>query len=120
MPKLTHKGIDSPPRAIVEQIPALFNWLSQLQLVMPNINTYEESINLASISAGTYSTQTFTITGLTTADVAIVNPPALTTGLYLISYYISASDTLSLTFYNSTGGAINETPNTYKIMTCKL
>ena len=120
MPKLSHKGINTPPKTIETQVPALFSWLSQLQLVMPNINTYEESINLANINATSYSTQTFTVTGLTTEDVIIVNPPALTSGLYLISYYVSAADTLSMTFYNSTGGAINEAAATYKIMTCKL
>ena len=120
MPRLSHKGIDTPPQTIKAQVPALFTWLSQLQLVMPNINTYETSINLASINATSYSTQTFTVTGLTTADIITVNPPVLTAGLYLLSYYVSAADTLSLTFYNSTGAPINEAATTYKIMACKL
>jgi hypothetical protein len=120
MPRLSHKGISTPPKTIEAQVPALFTWLLQLQLVFPNITTYEESINVANIGATSYSTQTFTVTGLDVNDVITVNPPAFTAGLYLISYMVSAADTLSMTFYNSTGGAINEAAATYKIMACKL
>jgi methionine-rich copper-binding protein CopC len=120
MPRLSHKGISTPPKTIEVILPHLFAWLSKLQLVFPNVSTYEASIDLASINATTYSTQTFTVVGLTTEDVIMVNPPALAAGLYLLSYRVSAADTLSLTFYNSNGGAINEAAATYKIMACKL
>jgi len=116
MPRITEKGITTPP--LVE--PKLFEWLSKLQLVFPKINTYEESIDLASINATTYSVQTFTVTGLDTDDIIIVNPPALTSGLYLISSRVSAADTLSLVLYNSTGAPINEAVSTFKIMACRV
>lgn len=120
MPRLSEKGITTPPREVQEKIPYLFTWLSQLQLRMPKISTYETSIDLASINATMYSTQTFTVTGLDTNDIITVNPPALTSGLYLVSYRVSAADTLNLIMYNSTGAPINEGAVTFKIMACRL
>lgn len=120
MPRISEKGITTPPKEVREKVPYLFEWLSQLQLVMPKVSTYETSIDLASINATTYSAQTFTVTGLDVDDIITVNPPALTSGLYLVSYRVSAANTLSLVFYNSTGGAINEPSGTYKIMACRI
>ena len=120
MPRLTEKGITTPPKTIQEKDPELFKWLSKLQLTTPKISTYESSIDLASIAGTTYSVQTFTVVGLDVDDIIVVNPPALTAGLYLISCRVSAADTLSLVLYNSTGGAIDEPAGTYKIMTCRI
>ena len=120
MPKLSEKGITTPPREVQEKIPYLFTWLSQLQLRMPKISTYETSIDLASINATTYSAQTFTVTGLDINDIITVNPPSLTSGLYLVSYRVSSANTLSLVLYNSTGAPINEGAATFKIMACRL
>ena len=118
--RITEKGITPVPFQLQKENPLLFAWLSQVQLVFPKINTYEESLNLTSINATSYSTQTFTVTGLDTNDIITVNPPALTSGLYLLSYRVSAADTLSLTLYNSTGSPIDEAAGTYKIMACRL
>lgn len=120
MPRLTEKGITTPPKEIQEKDPILFKWLSNLQLITPKISTYESSIDLASINANTYSVQTFTVTGLDVNDIISVNPPALTSGLYLVSYRVSAADTISLVLHNSTGGSINEPSGTYKIMACRI
>lgn len=120
MALITKKGIEGPPKYLLEEHQELYQWLSQLQLRFPKISTYSESINLASINATSYSTQTFTVTGLTTEDIIIVNPPSLSAGLYLISYRVSATDTLSLTLYNSTGAPIDEAAATYLIMACKV
>lgn len=119
MPRITEKGISTPPLSIRDKDPQLFQWLSHVQLTFPKLHTYETSIDLASINGTTYSTQTFTVTGLDTNDVITVNPPALIAGLYLISYRVSAANTLSLVFYNSTGAPINENTGTYKIMACR-
>lgn len=120
MPRITTKGINTPPLSTKETDPALFQWLSQLQLVFPKISTYEVSIDLANIGAASYSTQTFTVTGLTTEDVITVNPPSLTSGLYLLSYRVASADTISLTFHNTTVSGINEPSGTYKVMACRI
>ena len=115
---LTEKGITAFPGETPNKDLAL--WLQQLQLRFPKISTYEESFDLASIGATSYSTQTFTVGGLNENDVVCVNPPSLTAGLYLISWRVSAADTMSLTFYNSTGGSINQAAATFKIVSTSL
>ncbi len=116
---ITEKGITAFTNK--EVIPLeLSTWLQQLQLRFPKVSTYEATIDLAAIGATTYSTQTFTVTGLNVNDVICVNPPALTAGLYLLSYYVSATDTISLTLYNSTGGSINQASSTFKIVSIRL
>lgn len=109
------QGEDTP------KIPeSLDTWLQQLQLRFPKVSTYSPSLDLASIDATSYSTQTFTVGGLSTNDVVFVNAPALTAGLYLISYRVSAADTLSLTLYNSTAGSINEAAATFKVVSIRV
>lgn len=119
MPRITEKGVTAVPKS-PEINPRLNKWLQNLQLQVPKVSTYSESIDVANITAGTYSTQTFTVTGLDVNDTITVNPPSLTSGLYLISYRVSAADTLSLTFHNSTGGDINEGAGTYTVMACRV
>lgn len=119
MARITEKGTTTVPDS-PEINPRLNKWLHTLQLQVPKVSTYSESIDVADITATTYSTQTFTVTGLDINDAITVNPPALTSGLYLVSYRVSAANTLSLTFYNSTGGAINEGVGTYTIMACRI
>ena len=120
MPRITEKGITTPPTGINKRDPEIFSWLSKLQLVFPKISTYLESINLTAVGANSFSTQTFTVSGLTMEDTIVVNPPTLTAGLYLITYRVSADDTLSLTFQNTTGGSINEAAADYKVMACRI
>lgn len=115
---ITEKGITPAPNSSNNLL--LDMWLQQLQLRFPKINTYAEVIDLAAVGATSYSTQTFTITGLDTNDIVCVNPPVLTAGLYLISYRVSATDTLSLTLYNSTGGSINEASVEFKIVSIRV
>jgi hypothetical protein len=120
MSRIAEKGITPPPDVLRQTDPVLFAWLSNLQLVFPKISTYEETFDLASIPAGTYSTQTFSVIGLDMDDAITVVPPALTSGVYLISSRVSAADIISLVFYNSTGSPVDETAATYKIMACRV
>ena len=120
---ITEKGVTSYNQSIqgTEKIPESLNtWLQQLQLRFPKVSTYSPSIDLANIAAASYSTQAFTVSGLNTNDVICVNPPALTTGLYLLSYRVSAADTLSLTFHNTTGSDIDEASATFKIVSTRV
>lgn len=120
MPRITEKGIHTPPRNLIKDNMELFQWLSHLQLQFPKVFTYQVSINPASVNANSYSVQTFTVEGLTTTDIITVNPPALTSGLYLVSYRVSATDTLSLVFYNSTGAPIDAGAGDYLITSTRL
>lgn len=60
------------------------------------------SINVGSVAANTTAEQTFTVTGLRVGDVVLVNKPSLSAGLGVVNARVSASDTLALTFSNST------------------
>lgn len=116
---LTEKGITAFQEN--ETIPdELSIWLQQLQLRFPKVSTYAPTINLSAIGATSYSTQTFTVEGLNTNDIVVVNPPVLTAGLYLLSYRVSATDTISLTLYNSTGGSIDEASAMFKIVSIRV
>lgn len=68
------------------------------------------TIDPASINANTVSTQTFTLTGATVGDSVVVNPPAagITAGLLVLQSRVSAANTLSVTFQNTTGSSIDE------------
>lgn len=90
-------------------------WFSRLRDHITRQSSYEVTFNPASIAANTVSRQTVTVTGLTTADIITVNPPALTSGLELIGFRVSAADTVTLTFWNSTASPIDEGSGTYLI-----
>lgn len=90
-------------------------WLGGLRDASSKQATYEVSFNPASIAANTVSRQTVTVAGLTTNDIITVNPPALTAGLTLISYYVSAANTATFVYWNSTGAPIDEAAGTYLI-----
>ena len=68
------------------------------------------SVNPSSVAANSVSTQTVTITGAATGDSVVLNPPAagLTAGLLVPQVRVSAADTVSVTYYNTTGSAIDE------------
>ncbi len=96
--------------------PVLVKWFSLLQLYLPELRTFSPSIDIDSVGANSYGSTTVTVVGLATTDSIIVNPPALTADLHFISARVSAANTMILTFYNDTGGAINEAAATYYIV----
>lgn len=71
------------------------------------------TINPASIAATTISTQTFTLTGAVVNDSLVLNPPALTTGMLVLQSFVSAANQITITFQNTTGGAIDEASATW-------
>ena len=113
MAKITKKALSPPPRNLDKEIR---EYLTRMQMSTPDVYIYVEDLNPSSVSATSYSTQTFTVEGLETSNAIIVTPPNLTSGLYLVSSWVSATDILSLVFYNSTGSSINEGSGEYKIV----
>lgn len=77
---------------------------------------YLPVIDPASVAANTVARQSFTVSGLLPTDILTITPPALTAGFALISYRPSSTHVAELTFYNSTGGAIDEPSATYQMM----
>lgn len=80
------------------------------------IKVYSSSLNVASVAANTSAEQTFTVTGLTTADKVVVIKPSLSAGLVIGNARVSAADTLAITFGNLTGSAIDPAAETYSII----
>lgn len=123
---MNEKGISNPPQqknwingqSLTDEA---WRWLTQVFHNYPKVSNYSVALNLANVVANTVSRQTFTVTGLNTNDIVIVNSPVLTTGLHMLGPgKVSANDTLELTFWNSTGSDINETSATYKIISIRL
>lgn len=84
--------------------------------LLTQVRVYNQSINVASVAANTSAEQTFTVTGLTTADEIVVNKPSLSAGLVIGNARVSAADTLALTFGNLTASPIDPAAETYTIM----
>ena len=96
-------------------------WLGQVtELDMRPTRTYKATIDPASVAANTESTQTFTVTGLTTDDAVFVCKPTDTANLYIRQAWVSAANTLSLKFYNDSGGAIDAGSEVYKVVAIRV
>lgn len=98
----------------------LLKWLTNLYLVFPKTQTFSATINPTLVSANSESTQTFTVAGLTTKDIITVNKPSRTAGLDIVQAWVSAADTVSITFQNTTGSGIDSGSETYLIMSTRL
>ena len=98
------------------QFPGIGRWLRLLRDAIPVIKIYSQSLNVASVAASSQSVQTFTVMGLSTQDVVIVNKPSNTAGLDMVQAWVSAANTLSLKFRNATGSPIDPAAETYTIV----
>jgi hypothetical protein len=70
------------------------------------MRVYSPSLTPASVATIVVAEQTFTVTGLTTADKVIVNAGAR----------VSAADTLAIRFVNPTAGSLTPTAGVYTVL----
>ena len=76
--------------------------------------TGQLSISPGLIAKTSASTQTFTITGLTTSHKIVISPANdLTYGIFITAAYVSGANTVSIQFQNTTNGGV--TPATMNI-----
>lgn len=63
----------------------------------------------ASVGSTTVADQTITVTGALANDTVIINPPttALTAGMLICQAHVSATDTVKIRLYNTTGSPID-------------
>jgi hypothetical protein len=80
------------------------------------MRVYSQTITPASVGAATVAEQTFTVTGLTTADKVIVNPPSIANATGIAGARVSAADTLAIRYVNPTAGALTPTAGTNTII----
>lgn len=77
---------------------------------------YTPTLTPASVAAATIAEQTFVVTGLTTADKVIVNPPAIGNATGIVGARVSAADTLAIRFANPTAGALTPSSGVYTLI----
>lgn len=63
--------------------------------------------NPASVSAGATATEAVTVTGAVLGQTVRAVKPTVDAGLVVVAAYVSAADTVTVTFENTSGGAIN-------------
>ena len=81
------------------------------------IRHVEIALTPEEVSANTTEEQTFTVPGLRTDDLVVVNKPTHQAGLVVASCRVSAVETLAITFGNLTGSGITPTAaETYSIV----
>lgn len=91
-------------------------WFELLGQVAATIVFYSPSLTPASVAANSAAEETFTVTGLKTADTLVVNMPGATADLGLVNARVSAVDTLALTFMNTSGGSRTPPAGAYKVV----
>jgi len=123
MPRFVEPGVDPPPKEAPNPVNAadwlrseLYRWLARLQGLLPKVVVYEASLTPSAVTANTTAEQTFTVTGLVSADTVFVNTPGLTAGTGIVGARVSAADTLALAFANVTGTSKTPKAGTYRIV----
>lgn len=107
------------PNASLDLTSILFSAVANLLQSLPNssgVRIYTATVNPASVAAATTAEQAFTVTGVTTADVIVVNKPTVTAGLGIAGARASAANEVTITFVNATAGAIDAASETYTFL----
>lgn len=80
----------------------------------PLVN-YSQSLAPVSVASATTAEQTFTVTGLVSGSPVWVNKPSLTQGLGIAGVRVSGTNTLAITYINTTSAAIVPPTEVYVI-----
>lgn len=105
------------------QVVNTFEWVQFFALaasLIKKIQAITATCNPASIPANSTSEQTFTVTGVNTADYVLVTKPTHTAGIVVGNARVSATDTVAITFGNITAGAIDPASETYTFLVIKV
>ena len=86
--------------------------ITQILLAMTK---YSPSLTPAEVAAQTIAEETFTVTGLKTTDVVIINGPADSGSVGIVGARVPAADPLGIRFPNPTAGALTPTAGTYVV-----
>lgn len=84
--------------------------------LMTQFRVYSQALNVVSVAANTSAEQTFTVTGLTTADKVTITKPTLTAGIVIGGARVSAANTLNVQFGNLTAAPIVPGAELYTIV----
>lgn len=121
---ITQKGVQPPDQTELDkfetEFPQLGRWFRLVYGGYPKVSTYSQELTPASVAANTTAEQSFTVSGLTTSDVVIVNKPSLDAGAGIVNARVSAADTLTITYINATASPIVPATETYRIVAVRL
>lgn len=110
-------GIEPPNHLGIERdYPELHKWLLSLYAAFPKIRIYFVTIDPPSLSANSITEVTVSVTGLDTADIVVVDKPSTTAGVGIVDAYVSATDTLAISFINDKGSPTDPPSEVYRIM----
>lgn len=84
--------------------------------LLTQARVYSQTITPASVGVATVAEQTFTVTGLTTADKVFVNHAAFGNATGIAGVRVSAANTLAVSFVNPTAGALVPGAGTWSIV----
>jgi hypothetical protein len=99
---------------------AWWRWFTRLFYAIPKVQTFNPTLTPSAVGANSESVQTFTITGLTTDDIMAVNKPTNQSGLDMIGYWVSTTNTLSIKYRNVSGGSITPTSEAYRVLAVRI
>lgn len=103
-------------RALSDYIRFLDKWLQVLTDKFPKVQTYSVTMDVTNVGANSTSEQTVTVAGLQTTDIVYVNKPSHSSGLGVVNARVSATNTLAITFQNTTGAGIDPGSETYLVV----
>jgi len=107
-----------PPHPKNDKLPSQWSkWYTLLRNNSFSLFDFDVIIDPASIAAATTAEQDFTVAGLGANDIPFtLIKPTLTAGIGIGNIRVKAADTLSVTFINTTAGAIDPPSETYKLL----
>ena len=91
-------------------------WFERLVNGFAKVSTYTVTVNTTSVPANDEDVQTVTVNGLVTTDIVTVNKQSNTAGLDLVQWWVSADNTLSLKYRNTTGAPIDPASEDYLVV----
>jgi hypothetical protein len=74
------------------------------------------TVDFSAVAGGTVVEESFTVNGLKTSQVIVVNKHGSDAGLFLLDYRITAADTIGISMYNPTASSINAASQTFKVV----
>jgi len=80
---------------------------------------YRVTLTPASVAANTTIEQVFPVTGVNSEALIILTPPSLTAGIGIAGVRSSAKDEISITFINTTVGALTPPSGEYMIISIR-
>ena len=83
---------------------------------LTQVRQYSQTITPTAVAAATAAEQTFTVTGLTTADTIMINHASTGNATAIGSVRVSAANTMAVQFVNPTAGSLTPGAGTWKIL----